>query len=291
MHAPDTPSLNALRAFEAAARCGSFVLAAAELGVSAAAVSQQVKQLETQMARRLFLRQGNRILLTDAGREIYPTLEAAFREIGKITRFGAGRGVAGRLVISVLPWLAPWLVSALQGYEAPFEIRTEADPVALTRGEADLRLTYGGYLYPDHKVQPLFTDQMVIVSAKAHSLPKDLTALSQIHIHWGAAYASLPGWALWHSGQRVAMPDPARALMVSDPSTALGLVRDGNRTAILPKAALPPDHGFSTLDAALALSWPYVLVCLNARARNRPLAALIEHIAFFSKTANSSLPS
>ena len=65
------PPLNALKAFEAAARTGSYVAAAAELGVSAAAVSQQVRNLEGWFGKRLFTRFNNRIGLTDAGMAIY----------------------------------------------------------------------------------------------------------------------------------------------------------------------------------------------------------------------------
>lgn len=139
----DHPSLNALRAFEAAARCGSFVQAATELGVTSAAVSQLVRGLEADMGRQLFLRQGNRLLLTDAGREIYPALEVAFREIARIVPFQDGTAaqarLSKRLTLSVLPWLGPWAMLALQGYDAPLEIRVEADPVSLTEGAADLR--------------------------------------------------------------------------------------------------------------------------------------------------------
>ena len=71
------PSLTAIRAFETAARRGSFSLAAHELGVTPAAVSLQVKSLEAELGRQLFLQQGYRILLTDAGRAIYPRLASA----------------------------------------------------------------------------------------------------------------------------------------------------------------------------------------------------------------------
>jgi LysR family glycine cleavage system transcriptional activator len=66
--------LNALRAFEAAARTGSFANAAREMGVSSAAISQQVKLLEEFWETTLFIRQGNRIALTDAGQSAYPQL-------------------------------------------------------------------------------------------------------------------------------------------------------------------------------------------------------------------------
>lgn len=65
------PPLNAMKAF-AAARTGSFTRAARELGVSSAAVSQQVRNLEIFFGKQLFSRNGNRLAMTDAGRAIYP---------------------------------------------------------------------------------------------------------------------------------------------------------------------------------------------------------------------------
>ncbi len=269
---PDQPSLNALRAFEAAARCGTFVLAAAELGVTAAAVSQLVRGLEASMGRQVFLRQANRILLTDAGREIYPALETAFREISSIALHADTGRNRKRLILSVLPWLAPWAVSALHDYPLPIEIRAEPDPVALTEGAADLRLTYGAALYPDHRVQTLFADQMVIVQAN----DGPIADAPRVHVNWGAAYASLPGWSIWSALQRASRPDMTQGHVVNDPHLAFGLVRQGQGTALVPKCIAPPD--LHQVAAGLTLPWPYVLVCLNARARNRPLAALMDHL-------------
>lgn len=269
------PSLNALRAFEAAARRGSFVLAAVELGVSAAAISQLVRGLETDMRRQLFLRQGNRLLLTDAGREIYPALETAFREIASIAPLAELGPRPKRLVLSVLPWLAPWALGALADYPAPVELRAEPDPVALTEGAADLRLSYGGALYPDHRVLPLYTDQMVIVQAR----PGPLAELSRITVNWGAAYASLPGWPLWNARSDLPPPDTVGALALNDPHLALIAVRQGQGAALVPQivaAAAPDLHRIAT---GLTLTWPYALIHLNARARHRPLAALVSHLA------------
>ena len=67
-----TAPLNALRAFEAAARHGSFAQAAAELGVSPAAVSQQIRSLEARVGRKLFHRQSNRVILSGPVRRPSP---------------------------------------------------------------------------------------------------------------------------------------------------------------------------------------------------------------------------
>ena len=79
------PPLNALRAFEAAARGGSYVAAAEELGVSPAAVSQQVRHLEQFLGKQLFMRFNNRVVLTDAGRSIHIGTSEALQLISAMT--------------------------------------------------------------------------------------------------------------------------------------------------------------------------------------------------------------
>src|SRR5690348_13490701 len=73
------PSLNALRAFEAAARHGSYSQAAEELCVTHAAVSQQVRQLEESIGVRLFVRNGRGMKLTEGGQELQVSVRSAFR--------------------------------------------------------------------------------------------------------------------------------------------------------------------------------------------------------------------
>lgn len=73
------PPLNALRAFESAARLGSLTAAAVELNVSQAAVSQQVKLLEQYLQTPLFVRAARTVHLTDAGKNYLPSLSQAFR--------------------------------------------------------------------------------------------------------------------------------------------------------------------------------------------------------------------
>ena len=79
------PPLNALRAFEAAARTGSYVAAAEELGVSAAAVSLQIRKLEDYLGKQMFTRKNNRVVLTDAGHAIRYGAAAALQMISDTT--------------------------------------------------------------------------------------------------------------------------------------------------------------------------------------------------------------
>lgn len=265
---PALPSLTAIRSFEVAARCGSFALAARELGVTPAAVSLQVKALEAELGRRLFLRQGNRILLTDAGRAIYPRLASAFKDLAEaVGPVDHGRG---RMVISVLPMLGPWVAARLAGEGDPFEIRLAEDPVSLIKGEADLRVTYGGHLYPDHRVAALGTDEMVPLGLTADMDPLHLPSERFIHMDWGPGYGSLPGWGEWFAARGGQAPDPGLGWRVNDPALALALLREGRGVALLPRAALG-GAGVAVLGAPLALPLPNVLVLLQARAQNQRL--------------------
>ena len=111
------PSLNALRAFEAAARTGRVTLAAEELHVTHSAVSRQVKALEAALGVRLFSGPKNRLELTAAGRDLLPALTEAFDQIATAVRRtrvgGEDLHVAVNASISV-----KWLIPRLAGFQA-----------------------------------------------------------------------------------------------------------------------------------------------------------------------------
>ena len=113
------PPLTALRSFEAAARCGSFTQAAAELHVTHGAVSRQVKVLEEWAGMALFVRQGKRVSLTDAGRTFAEKVGDAFEDIAvaaKVLRADPGKQRV--LSINALPTFAMrWLLPRLAGFQ------------------------------------------------------------------------------------------------------------------------------------------------------------------------------
>ncbi|RVA27563.1 LysR family transcriptional regulator, partial [Mesorhizobium sp. M7A.F.Ca.CA.004.11.2.1] len=165
------PPLNAIKAFEVAARAGSFTLAASELGVSSAAVSQQIRNLENWFGKQLFVRTGNRIALTDAGHAIYPQTAKALGDIAAIGQRMLEGGMRTRLVVSV-PfslaelWLAPRLAVLLDAFpQMAIDVRVEDDPVDLMRQNIDLRISYGDYHYPGLKLVRLVHDHVLPVCA------------------------------------------------------------------------------------------------------------------------------
>src|SRR5258708_34256985 len=80
------PPLNALRAFEAAARHLSFTVAAAELNVTQAAISHQIKGLEERLGPKLFRRAGRGLLLTDAAQAYLPEVASALDRLAGATQ-------------------------------------------------------------------------------------------------------------------------------------------------------------------------------------------------------------
>src|ERR1700741_5584152 len=108
------PPLNALKAFDAAARSDSFTRAAEELNVKQGAVSHQVKALEATLGLKLFNRERQRLTLTDAGREYLAVVRDALDRIALGTERLVQRQTSGVLTISTSPdFAAKWLVYRL----------------------------------------------------------------------------------------------------------------------------------------------------------------------------------
>src|SRR4051794_6989934 len=119
------PPLNALKAFEAAARHESFTRAAEELCVTQGAVSHQVKGLESELGIKLFNRERQRLIITDAGREYLAVVRDAFDRIAVGTERLIQRQGSGVLTVSTSPdFAAKWLVHRL-GHFA--EVHPEID--------------------------------------------------------------------------------------------------------------------------------------------------------------------
>ena len=141
------PSLPALRVFEAAGRHMSFTKASAELNVTQAAVSHQIRALEDQLGARLFLRTTRRLSLTPAGAKLLPRIAEAFRLVeDAVADLGRAETV---LTITTTPsfgakWLAPRLGRLFErqnGLEV--QVRHTMALVALAREGVDVGIRWG----------------------------------------------------------------------------------------------------------------------------------------------------
>jgi LysR family glycine cleavage system transcriptional activator len=165
------PPLNALRAFETSARCGGFTSAARELHVTPAAVSHQIKSLESHLGVELFRRLPRGLQITEAGRQLLPNLTMGFDHFARaVEDLGAG-GLAGPLTVSTAPSFASlWLVPRLAGFlrshpDIQVTVLAAETPPDLGRGEADIRLPYGMGNYPGLATRLLMREHIFPVCA------------------------------------------------------------------------------------------------------------------------------
>ncbi|NQV84612.1 MAG: transcriptional regulator GcvA [Rhodospirillales bacterium] len=160
------PSLNGLRAFEAAARHLNFTRAAEELNVTQAAVSHQIKGLEERLGQPLFRRLNRKLLLTDAGQTLLAPMSQALGLMVEAVASIEGDDAAGMLTVSTLGSIAAnWLVPRLGRFRAShpdIEVRIAIsdDLVDFSEGGVDVALRYGMGDYPGLRVVPMMTEDL-----------------------------------------------------------------------------------------------------------------------------------
>src|SRR5688572_23906450 len=163
------PPLNALRAFEAAARHESFTRAAEELCVTQGAVSHQVKALEVELGIKLFNRERQRLVITEAGREYLTVLRDALDRIAVGTERLLQRQKAGVLTVSTSPdFAAKWLVHRLGRFaesHPQIDLRVSATlhHVDFAREDVDVAVRHGDGHWPGLDAVRLCPEELFLV--------------------------------------------------------------------------------------------------------------------------------
>lgn len=204
------PPLNALRAFEAAARRGSFRDAAAELHVTPAAISHQIKALEDHLGAALFRRLNREVRLTDPGRACLPGVRAGFEQIAGAMALLRRKESGGILTVSTAPSLAAkWLLPRLDRLRArhpEIDLRLDASTglVDFARDDVHVGLRYGRGEYPGLYSELLLRTEVFPVCAPALlrgkqglRAPADLRRFALIHEDSGLADPTHPDWTMW----------------------------------------------------------------------------------------------
>ena len=142
------PPLSAIRAFEAAARTENFTAAAAELGLTQAAVSYQVKSLEERMGAALFVRERGRARLTPLGQRLLPTLSQAFDSIEAAFASHKAEDESLLTITTTHTFANTWLAWRLGGFQmehTDLAVRmvTSNEAVDLRSGDADVAIRAG----------------------------------------------------------------------------------------------------------------------------------------------------
>ncbi len=211
------PSLNAMRAFEAAARHLSFTKAAEELNVTQAAVSHQVKALEDQIGILLFQRRNRQLILTDAGQTLLPDLIDAFDAMDAAVTRVKRRDQSGILMVATMDSLAAtWLMPRLARFreenpDIDIRLATSDLSVDYDRGGIDIGIRYGRGNWPGLVAEELMREDIFPVCApeligKGPGLrqPADLRHFPLIHDDM------TEDWAMWLKAAGLTDIDPQR---------------------------------------------------------------------------------
>jgi DNA-binding transcriptional LysR family regulator len=237
-HSPDVrfPSIDGLRAFEAAARLGSFERAAEELDVTASAVGKRIAALEDLLGTPLFTRGAKALALTATGKEYLAQVGAALGLLAAVPLHRRAAQRIEKLRVSVPPTFARQiLVPALERFTAThpaveLEVVLSIPFLDAAATEADVEVRHG---HPAaHGGQPLLDEQVVPMAAPA--LLQRLPALREPADlrHVPLLRTPLEPWAPWFAAAGLDWPEPAQGTKLVDLGLTLEAAVSGQGVAL-----------------------------------------------------------
>lgn len=297
--------LNALRAFEAAARHLSISKAADELFVTPAAVSQQIRTLEDHLGKPLFYRLTRALALTDAGKAGLPLIQQGLTNLSAGMTAMREDSIENALTVWTAPSFATkWLMPRLSGFleEHPgIEMELSADSQLIDQfnnnlKSSDLRLQnvdiairFGSGNYSGCQVDKLFKEQETAVPLCSPSLlegkkplntPEDLKHHTLLHDD--TRYEGRPAWENWIKEFKVEGVSHKRGLHFSQAELALQAAVDGQGILLsmrpLAEAELQAGRLVIPFNLSLPLKKAYYLICMESRAHHENIVAFREWI-------------
>src|SRR5712691_10078387 len=268
------PPLNALRAFEAAARSESFTRAAEELCVVQGAASDRVKALEATLGIKLFNRERQRLVITDAGREYLNVVRDALDRIAAGTERVLQRQSSGVLTVSTSPdFAAKWLVYRLGRFAEAhpgIDLRVSATMhhIDFVREEVDVAVRHGDGNWNGLEAVRLCSEQLFpVCSPKLMSgrnriaKPSDLLKSQLLHLDDSKA------WSEWFEAAG-ADAEMSHGLVLNRASMLIDAAVDGQGVALARTTLAAWDLLNGRLakpfDVSLRLSRTYWIVCPKA---------------------------
>lgn len=208
------PKMSLIQSFKAAAELGSLAKAAAQLALTPAAVSQQIRQLEDRLGSPLFIRTQNGVTLTDTGKEYLHYVTEAF-DILHLGQQNIRHSVARpKLTLYALPSIVTkWVLPHIGQWrevcpDSELSLHGTHARVDFDAMRADFVICFGEDAYPRLDKKFLFCDEVLPVASPTlvqnYSDQNVLTDAPLIHIDWGAEGRYLPDWHSWFTAMGVA---------------------------------------------------------------------------------------
>lgn len=299
---PRLPSFSALRAFEAAARHQNFSRAAEELHLTHGAISHQVRALEEELGRPLFLRNGRHVTMTPDGLKFALLLGKCFADIAIAADALRPSGASRRLTVSSIPsfaarWLAPRLGRFIDLYpDIEVVLQSSGQLQDLAREAIDVGIRFGRGHYPGLVVQRLMGDVYYPVVSPGYrgghlpAAPQDL--------HQADLLRSVEPWTPWFRAAGLNRVEPSGGVMFEDLSMLIRSAVDGNGVALVRHVMAMQEIAGGQLLRLFAIATPspdeYFLVSPPGAANKSQVLAfrdwLLEEIAAFQQQQAQSYP-
>ena len=261
------PGLQALKAFDASARHLSFTKAAAELNVTPAAVSHQIKELEEQIGVSLFQRTSRHMQLTRHGQILKPAIADALEGLTRALQRIRQSDNPAQIRVTASPSIAAkWLVPRLDRFletVAGADVRIDVSSTVLDfeRDDVDVAIRFGKGNYPGLTVDKLFHDVLFPVCSpallkgrKPLREPRDLLLHTLIHLEYEAQGAVWPNWRMWMLAAGISDFNDTRGLHFSQTSLAVQAAIDGHGVALGDSTLVADDIAAGRLVKPFALS-------------------------------------
>ncbi|MDM9624200.1 LysR substrate-binding domain-containing protein [Rhizobium sp. S96] len=291
---PTLPPLNALRAFDALARCGSLRAAANDLGVVPGAVRQQLSSLEEHFGVPLFNRDGGRVSLNDTSRRLADAVGVAFAIIARAADEVTPQGQRSKLRVGVpMPMAAAWFIPRLPRILADvksLEIQVVPVPVSLSLTDAaDIDALIAGGEYrplPDISATQFMNDEFGPVGS-----PEAIAQLGP-GLDAGTAIIARDVSYLWDDWFRESGTTPVRfqrRTEFNDLMLAISAAKAGLGLTIAPRASIEADLAAGTLIAPFgfcARPAGYRLCCRAVDRDRKAIVALRAWLVAEGKAAN-----
>jgi LysR family transcriptional regulator, glycine cleavage system transcriptional activator len=248
------PGLTTLRTLEAAGRLLSFTRAANELGVTPAAISHQIREMEDQLGTRLFARTSRSMRLTDAGAILHDAVSEALETVSRaVNRLKKSEGKPQLRVAASPSIAAKWLVPRLDRFldlvpDADVRMEVSQFTSDFAREEVDIAIRFGNGDYPGLRVDRLFYETIFPVcsprlfkSKKPLKAPRDLLQHNLIHVDWDAQGATWPNWRMWMLAAGIGDFNEGRGLHFSQTALAVQAAIDGHGVALSESSLVADD--------------------------------------------------
>ncbi|WP_432286117.1 transcriptional regulator GcvA [Aminobacter sp. BA135] len=249
------PGTRALRTLAAAGKHLNFTRAADELGLTPAAVSHQIKEIEDQLGVTLFIRTSRSIRLTEAGSALVDAsvdaLDVLNRAVSRARKLS--RGTALLKVTLDAQFASKWLMRRIDGFrklhpdiELRFDISYEVRDFDLD--DVDVAIRFGMGKYPGLRADRLFDNMIIpvcsprlLVSGPPLKVPRDLFHHTLVHIEWSQQGVTWPNWRMWMAAAGVDDFDDSRAIVFTTSSDAVQAAIDGSVVALADFAMVAND--------------------------------------------------